>query len=44
MNERKQTFSVEDGERFERIVMAMVEKYLNVTVTPLPEKPNDSSL
>lgn len=41
MNERKTTFTVEEAERFERIVWAMAEKYLGVTVTPIK---NDSPL
>lgn len=35
MSERKTTFTVEEAERFERIIWALVEKYLNVTVTPI---------
>lgn len=31
----KQTITVEEAERFERIIWALVEKYFGVTVTPL---------
>lgn len=41
MSERKTTFTVEEAERFEQIIWSLVEKYLNVTVTPIE---NDSPL
>lgn len=41
MSERKTTFTMEEAERFEQIVWAMVEKYLGVTVTPIK---NDSPM
>ena len=31
----KQTITTEEAERFERIICALVEKYFDVTVTPL---------
>ena len=31
----KQTITKEEAERFERIIWAIVEKYFDVTVTPL---------
>ena len=31
----KQTITVEEAERFERIILALVEKYFGVTATPL---------
>lgn len=31
----KQTITTEEAERFERIIWALVEKYFDVTVTPL---------
>ena len=31
----KQTITTEESERFERIIWALVEKYFDVTVTPL---------
>ena len=31
----KQTITTEEPERFERIIWALVEKYFDVTVTPL---------
>ena len=31
----KQTITTEEAERFERIIWAIVEKYFDVTVTPL---------
>ena len=31
----KQTITTEAAERFERIIWALVEKYFDVTVTPL---------
>ena len=31
----KQTITTEEDERFERIIWALVEKYFDVTVTPL---------
>lgn len=33
----KQTITVEEAERFERIIWALVEKYFNVTVEPIKE-------
>ena len=36
----KQTITTEEAERFERIIWALVEKYLGVTVTPL-DLPDD---
>lgn len=31
----KQTITTEEAERFERIIWALVEKYFDVTVTPM---------
>ena len=31
----KQTITTEEADRFERIIWALVEKYFDVTVTPL---------
>ena len=31
----KQTTTTEEAERFDRIILALVEKYFDVTVTPL---------
>ena len=36
----KQTITTEEAERFERIILALVEKYFGVTVTPM-ELPDD---
>ena len=36
----KQTITMEEAERFERIIWALVEKYFGVTVTPL-DLPDD---
>ena len=38
-----QTITMEEAERFERIIWARVEKYFDVTVTPL-DLPDDRAV
>ena len=39
----KQTITTEEAESFERIIWAIVEKYFDVTVTPL-DLPDDRTV
>lgn len=39
----KQTIAVEEAERFERIIWSLVEKYFDVTVTPM-DLPDDRAV
>ena len=39
----KKTITTEEAERFERIIWSLVEKYFDVTVTPL-DLPDDRTV